>query len=80
MSSLSVLVTLLFTTPVQAESFHRCVCLGDRGQVVCGAADFGPDPDGANVPGFPSAELNAEKMCRELRPELETLSCHCTAD
>lgn len=71
---------LCFAGSVRAETFYRCACLGSHGQVVCGASDFGSDPDGANVPGLPSPEENAEKMCRELSREREALSCQCTAN
>lgn len=63
-----------------AETFYRCACLGSQGQVLCGASDFGTDPDGANVPGTPSPEENAEKMCRKLSGEREALSCQCTTN
>ena len=63
-----------------AETFYRCACLGSQGQVVCGASDFGADPDGANVPGTPSPEASAERMCRQISGEQEALSCQCTAN
>lgn len=77
---LSAILFLFPADQARAETFYRCVCLGSHGQVVCGASDFGSDPDGANVPGLPNPEENAEKMCRKLSGEIEALSCQCTAN
>lgn len=77
---LSLLLVFLACDPASAETWYRCSCVGAHGRVACGPADFGPDPDGYNVPGATDPERAAEKICRDLNPQLQELRCLCTAN